>query len=596
MRGRLFTIVAMLLFGRALSAAASVVPVQGPEEAGVGFAIGDGRTLVTSAQLGAPISYADQALPLLIARRARGVSLYRLDQALDPLPLAESTMLGRAEEYRFLTPEAVAVQELRPTNDTARWQLTSEAWLAAAPAPVPPGSPLVRTRDNAVVGLAVAVADGRVVVALVEGIRMACFDAGVSAPTASAGAAMRPGRIIANWPFGGQTESESKLSDADLLAAWRDVLGLLPTSQTSLVASGSLLYFGDQQGRVYCVDADRRTLVWIQTLRLPVIFPPVVSGDTVYVSVFGFNLEVRENDFLRTIRHWYASGFSHLYAFDRYTGEIRWRHTAGLRPAPVVAGNRVYFGGLNGYGALDAQTGKPVWLGGDPIRRQEHPRWYLVGPPSDGVLPILGIEMRLYEGREFRALRVAGEVRLLLVEADTGKVRSTPKLGTMPTSDHPFAAACEFSLPEDHITFAVGKTARRYRVSDGALLWERSLPGSVVPGSLLTGSDLVLALDTPAVHCLRAESGSEKWQFTGLKAAPGALLQEDGAIYAGALDGRIYALKAATGDLAWDTECPGGRISGAPALVDGVLYAAASDGRLYALDAIGAAPATTSGP
>jgi outer membrane protein assembly factor BamB len=594
-RGRTSVAAVALLLGLALAAGASVVPVQGPEGAGVGFVIGDGRTLVTSVRLGAPISYADQELPLLVARQARGVSLHRLDQALVPLPLAESAPVGRGEEYRFLTPEAVAVVELRPTNDAARWQLASEAWLAAAAAPVPPGAPLVRTRDNAVVGLAVAIAEGRVVVAPVEGIRMACFDAGIAAPAPGA-AAVRPGRVLANWPYGGEANREFKLSDADLLEAWREVAGLLPTYQSSLVAAGPRLYFGDRRGRVYCVDADRRSLIWAQTLGVPVIFPPVVDGDSVYVTVFGLLLEIRDNSFIWRNRHWYASGLSHLYAFNRHTGEIQWRHTAGLRSAPVVAGTRVYFGGLNGYGALDAQTGRPVWLGGEPIGRHERPFWYLVGPPSDGVLPILGLEMGLYEGKDLRRLRIAGAARLLLVEADTGKVRSTRKLGPMPASDHPFAAACGFSLPEDHVTFAVGKTARRYRVSDGALLWERSLSGSVVPGSLVTGSDLVLALDSPAIHCLSGETGREKWQFTRLKAAPGALLQESGAIYAGALDGRIYALAAATGDLAWDTECPGGRISGAPALVNGILYAAASDGRLYALDAIGAAPAATSGP
>ncbi len=213
-----------------------------------------------------------------------------------------------------------------------------------------------------------------------------------------------------------------------------------------------------------------------------------------------------------------------------------------------------------------------------------------MGPPSDGVLPILGLQMGLYEGKDLRRLRIAGEARLLLVEADTGTVRSTRRLGALPTSDHPFAAAWHVSLPDDRLTFAVGKTARCYRVSDGTRLWERSLPGSVVPGSLLTGSNLVLVLDTPAIDCLSGETGREKWQFTGLKAAPGALLQENGAIYAGALDGRVYALAAATGNLAWDAECPGGRISGAPALVNGILYAAASDGRLYAVDAVGAAP------
>ncbi len=58
----------------------------------------------------------------------------------------------------------------------------------------------------------------------------------------------------------------------------------------------------------------------------------------------------------------------------------------------------------------------------------------------------------------------------------------------------------------------------------------------------------------------------------------------DGRIYIGSADGKVYALKAATGDVLW-TYQTGAQVRATPTLVDGVVYVGSWDYSMYALDA-----------
>ena len=59
-----------------------------------------------------------------------------------------------------------------------------------------------------------------------------------------------------------------------------------------------------------------------------------------------------------------------------------------------------------------------------------------------------------------------------------------------------------------------------------------------------------------------------------------------GKVYFGCSDGKVYALDAATGDLAWDSPFQtGDRIWSTPAIDNGTLYIGSCDKKLYALDA-----------
>ena len=58
----------------------------------------------------------------------------------------------------------------------------------------------------------------------------------------------------------------------------------------------------------------------------------------------------------------------------------------------------------------------------------------------------------------------------------------------------------------------------------------------------------------------------------------------DGAVYAGAANGSVYAVDAVSGQLRWEYKT-GGPVLGAPALANGVLYVGSDDLNLHAIDA-----------
>jgi outer membrane protein assembly factor BamB len=591
MRGRyLLTSLSLLALALVCSRAfAAVVEARGPRQAGVAVPIGDGTILVTAERLGSPLQVGGQEATLVVAKRARGIALWRVATPATPERLAESPRPTAEQSYHFLTPAVVKVAATPAVLDGGRWQLSLEVWVTRPDSPVPPGAPLCQG-DGSVVGIAVASDETGTAVVPVGAIRVACFDAGVAlnqAATVSTAA-----HFVANWPFGANVGEEFSRSEADRLEAWREIVGLLPTYYTSLLTSDQLIYLGDRRGEVHCIDSVGRTLTWSQQLDAPVVLPPVVSGEAVYVTVFGLLLEVKDQSVLFRNRHWYASGIGHLYAFNRRTGEILWRHVAGLRGPSVVQGDRVYFGGLNGYGALNAKTGKSVWLKGEGLGAHETPDWYIVGPPAGDTMPVFRVQLRLYEGKDYRTLRVCGEASLLTVDLATGETRQTTKLGKVSPSDHPFATFFAITRGGEAVVFGAGKMVRSCHLPDGKLEWERTLSGALVPGAISAAGQVIVPLDEPSVYSLDPATGEVKWSNTKLKGAPGYLLLQNGSLYLGTLGSDLYALSAQTGTEQWKLECPGGRVSGAPAILGDTLYAAAADGRIYAVAPIAAPPAS----
>jgi outer membrane protein assembly factor BamB len=91
----------------------------------------------------------------------------------------------------------------------------------------------------------------------------------------------------------------------------------------------------------------------------------------------------------------------------------------------------------------------------------------------------------------------------------------------------------------------------------------------------LTATGYMVALD--------AETGEELWRFKA-GAVESSPLLDDGTLYFGTFDHRLYALDAKTGRERWSFET-GEPVKGAPALWHGAVYTGSYDGKVYAVDA-----------
>jgi outer membrane protein assembly factor BamB len=75
-----------------------------------------------------------------------------------------------------------------------------------------------------------------------------------------------------------------------------------------------------------------------------------------------------------------------------------------------------------------------------------------------------------------------------------------------------------------------------------------------------------------------------KWKFTTGDRIVSSPVHDQGVIYFGSDDGRVYAIRASDGKQLWQRRT-GGPVASSPAVAGGLVYAMSYDGKLYALDA-----------
>jgi outer membrane protein assembly factor BamB len=95
------------------------------------------------------------------------------------------------------------------------------------------------------------------------------------------------------------------------------------------------------------------------------------------------------------------------------------------------------------------------------------------------------------------------------------------------------------------------------RVANGDRVWRRALPNAIYAAAAITDEIAILADAAGWLHSLRMTTGDTAWSVKvadfGFEARP---LVDYDLLFAGAWDGRVYALRPATGELAWKAWCP----------------------------------------
>jgi len=247
----------------------------------------------------------------------------------------------------------------------------------------------------------------------------------------------------------------------------------------------------------------------------PVRSSPTVAGDTVYAG----------------------SGDGRLYAIDRASGAERWRFDAGspVDSSAAVAGGLVVFQSRDGaIRAVDRSTGAPRWrvqTGPDLPWEWGHEGWdYFVSSPAI-------VDARVYVG--------AGDGRLYCLDLATGqeawrfetggRIRSSPAVA----GDRVYVGSADGSL------YAVDR-------GTGAERWRFDAEGKALSS---------------------AEFGYDRKTFQSSPAV------EDGAVYIGSRDGRMYAVDADTGKEIWNVPSGPTWAISSPGVRDGVVFSGRSDQR-----------------
>lgn len=133
----------------------------------------------------------------------------------------------------------------------------------------------------------------------------------------------------------------------------------------------------------------------------------------------------------------------------------------------------------------------------------------------------------------------------------------------------------------------VGNNAGRVYALDsrtGELRWARRQRGEIASSPAIAGDRVFVTSMDGAVTAYTAVAGTRVWQHTtGGSPSESSPLVVDGLVYAGAWNGRLYALDAATGRQRWAFQAADD-IKGSAALAAGRIVVADYAGNVYALD------------
>lgn len=333
--------------------------------------------------------------------------------------------------------------------------------------------------------------------------------------------------------------------------------------------SDNVVYFGNDDGRLFALDASDGTAIWTMETGGAIRSTPVSVGDDIlFQSDDGYLYRIAAVDGSIVWRMSLARGEHH--AVDRSTEDPFYDHYAS---AVTVAEDLGYVGTYDGdVVCIDLGTGDIVWR-------------FETGGPVQGH-PVLSGD---------RLVAASFDQHVYVLEADSGElIWQADAGGTIPS----------FPAIYNDSTVFVGTRGFdliAFDLENGQRLWDHYYWFSWVDSPPLIAGDAVLAggSDGGAVLAFVAETGEKLWEFdtTGSVWAP--LARSGDMVYAGAVGVRDYtvahepgffAIDGRTGQPLWNylpepIAIDGGTQSGfaaAPAVSSTHVFAGSLDGKLYA--------------
>lgn len=334
-----------------------------------------------------------------------------------------------------------------------------------------------------------AVAEGKVIASSLDGLVYA-----VDAVTGKAAWTFRTGgerRYTAPGIHGIQPPTETMPDPYDVFLS-------------SPAVAGKTVYVGSGDGKVYALDLASGALRWSFQTGDVVHASPAVAGDTVYIGSWD-----------RT-----------FYALDAKTGAQRWAFATGADPeihnqegiasSAAVGGGRVFFGCRDGhFYALDAATGALAW-------KHDNRKGWVIASPA------------LVDGKV--CFPTSDGTRFKVLDAATGALRFDVENRAVSFSSPAVAAGVAYYGTHDGWLQAVD-------LASGAVAGRFQTEGSRRHGATYT--DAQGRLNYGAIYPDRTLDGvlAGLDRMFSLGAILSSPVVEDGILYVGSGDGKVYALR-----------------------------------------------------
>jgi outer membrane protein assembly factor BamB len=298
---------------------------------------------------------------------------------------------------------------------------------------------------------------------------------------------------------------------------------------------GGILYVGSWDSRVYALNATTGDAVWNYTTGSSIDSSPCIYNGRVYI----------------------ASEDGRAYCLNATTGEHIWdtflESGQMLFPSPVVAYDRVYFGGgtENCCYCLNATSGDILWrMGG-----------YTLSSPA------------VFNEKVY----VASAGDLYCLNSTTGE-NIWNYTGMNIEASSPAVT--------DGKVYVGGNKVYCFDAESGALIWNNTEAADCIDSSPAVAYGRVyIGSISSVVYCLNATTGEHLWNYTtgmGMVSSPAVA---DGKVYVGSYDHRLYCLNATSGECVW-SYLTGDWVLSSPSVAYGRVFVGSFDRKVYALGEI----------
>ena len=281
----------------------------------------------------------------------------------------------------------------------------------------------------------------------------------------------------------------------------------------------------------------------------------------------------------------------HLYAIDQETGKEKWNFKSSMPIAssPAVVGGALYFVSSAGsLVSLDLKTGQPKWVYSIEYERKFEAKNLHGYPPAAQTMPdvwdMFTSSPAVANGKVYFG---SGDGNVYAVDAQTGQL-----LWKFPTKDvvHSSPAVVNNTVyigSWDSYLYALdGDTGQeKWSFKSGEDSTAHNQVGFQSSPAVVDGTVYIGCRDAH-VYAIDATTGRKKWDYPTAKSwVIGTPAVRDGMVYVGTSDSsRFMALDAKTGRLRFNFKA-GAYMFSSPAVAGDLAYVGDHNGRLYAIEA-----------
>lgn len=334
-------------------------------------------------------------------------------------------------------------------------------------------------------------------------------------------------------------------------------------TESSPAVVGDKVYIGSQDGHLYCLDKYTGAFIWSYPTGSIVQSSPAVDSGIVY----------------------FLSNDGMFYALDANTGAPVWNLNIGNGPwdwaSPAVHGGNVYVASSTGMlYSLNAATGAVNWntaVGGSP----DSPISVVNGLVYTGTHNFDNSSATIVAVNESTGVVAWTYDYYLYHGGVTGMVNSNG--AAVVDGDNNGLLDTYFGV---YNWGGVSNQAVNIDAATGSETWTQNINGNSTSTPAVHAGKVFIGSDDGRLYALNAADGSVAWFYqTGGQVWSAPAVSGDGKVCFGSLDHIVYCVDENTGSLIWSYDTSTSRLVSSPAISDGMLFIGNENGKVYAFGA-----------